>query len=386
MYGGKSPVIIINLMCLPTYAEHFEDTVFGGRHQKYRKTIDEFFQKLIKAGATLEFCTTVKSINENSDEYKKAKNIQMNSILEEIYKGTSLKEAVRLNDRFLHLRSMKLNLPEIAKKHGCIFKAWNAENFKYKMAEQARKLNAMAVISDTAGLIFFDLPFKFWYGRDISFKNCTTTEINREGLLYDLGLQSSQLPILGAFFGGHLIRRCSFWVNFFDNFENEFKKIVDFISRCPENLNRVQIKEISRSKVRCEFQESFQSAYDYFKLNKEWREPQDKIERFLYFENTDDNFFIVGGYDSCYEVEFFDYRKRDFDGFIEQRLALVQRKAGILLQHKNNPNLKHFYYSRKCHLGSLERSFFIPVYPESKFFFLFKKNCFKINWNFLYFQ
>lgn len=142
------------------------------------------------------------------------------------------------------------------------------------------------------------------------------------------------------------------------------KKTVDFIQRCPEILNKIQIKEISKSKVRWEFRESFESTYDYFNLNKEWEEPQDKIDRFLFFENTDDNFFIVGGYDSQYDIEFFDYRKRDFDSFIEQRLVLVQRKAGILLQHKNNPDLRHFYYSRKCHLGSLEKSFFIPVYPE----------------------
>lgn len=372
MYG-KSPVIIINLMCLPTYAEHFEDTLFGGRHQIYQATINDFFQKLIKAGATLEFCLCVKSIDRNSDECKMGKYIQMNSILEEIYKGTSHKEAIRLNDRFLHLRSMKRNLTEIAKQNGCIFKAWNTENFKYKMAEQARKLNAMAVVTDTAGLLFFDLRFKFWYGRDINFKDCTTTEIDRESLLDDLGLRSSQLPILGTFFGG-LLRRSSFYVDFFNHFENEFNKIVDFISRCPENLNRAQMQDISKSKVRCAFRETFESSYDYFSLNKEWEEPTDKIERFLYFENTHDNFFIVGGYDSTYDVEFFDFRKKDFDNFIKQRLVIVQRKAGILLQHKNNPNLKHFYYSRKCHLGSLERGFFIPVYPESKFFFNIKKS------------
>lgn len=359
-------------MCLPIYAEHSEDTVFGGRHQNLRKTINDFFQKLIQAGATLEFCSTIKSDDSNSDEYKKWKWIQMNSILDEIYKGNSIKEAlIRVNEKFLHLRSMKQNLSGIAKQNGCILKAWNVENFKYKMAEQARKLNAMAVISDTAGLIFFDLPFKFWFGRDINFNDCTTNEINREGLLNDLGLRSSrQLPILGAFFGGHL-KRSNFLVDFFNYFENEFQKIVDLIPRCPENLNRIQLQEISRSKVRCEFQEQFQSAYEYFCLNKEWEEPVDKIERFLFFENTDDNFFIVGGYNSTYEVEFFDFRKHDFDSFIEQRLALVQRKAGILLQHKNQPNLRHFYYSRKSHLGSLESSFFIPVYPESKFFFSF---------------
>lgn len=196
----KSPVIIINLMCLPVYAQHYEETLFGGRHEIYRKTVDDFFTKLRNAGAILEFCTIVVT-ESRSLHYKMRKHEEMNFILDEIYKGRSVTDTLALHDHYLHLGFMKINLPAIAKKHGDIFKAFNYQSLNYKMAEKAQILNAMAIITDTTQLWFFDVPFKQWYGRDINFENGNSTEIDRGRFLVELGLKSCHLPLLGTFLG-----------------------------------------------------------------------------------------------------------------------------------------------------------------------------------------
>lgn len=150
----------------------------------------------------------------------------------------------------------------------------------------------------------------------------------------------------------------------------KLKAIVDWILKWPEQLTRNDIYEIGKLSVSPSHQRLFVGCFDYFTFNMVWEEPTERISRFLYHENTVDNFLIVGGYSSVYDVEFFDHRKQDFDGFIDLRASLLEKKAGILLQHKNNSTLRHFYYSRKHHLGDLTKSFLIPVYPKGKIFFL----------------
>lgn len=199
--NGKSPVIIINLTCLPVYAEHYKETLFGGRHEIYRKTVDDFFTKLRNAGAILQFCTIVVSSEGNSLHYKMRKHEEMNFILDEIYKGRSVIDTLTLNDHYLHLGLMKINLPTIAKKHGDIFKVFNYRSLNYKMAEKAQILNAMAIITDTTQSWFFDVPVKQWFGRDINFENGNTTEVERGMLLVELGLKTCHLPLLGTFLG-----------------------------------------------------------------------------------------------------------------------------------------------------------------------------------------
>lgn len=154
----------------------------------------------------------------------------------------------------------------------------------------------------------------------------------------------------------------------------KLQAIVDWILKRPEKLNRNEIYEMSRLCVSPPHQYQFTESFDYFTFNMEFEEPTEKISRFLYYENTVDNFLIVGGYTSVYDVEFFDHRKRDFDEFVDLRASLLEKKAGILLQHKNNKALKHSYYSRKEHLGDLTKSFLIPVYPKSKIFFSYNFN------------
>lgn len=154
----------------------------------------------------------------------------------------------------------------------------------------------------------------------------------------------------------------------------KLKKIVKCILKFPEDLTRDEIYEISKLYVYRKYQNKFTGCFDFFSLDMEWKEPTEKICRFLYYENTVDNFLIVSEtYPSIYDVEFFDYRKQDFNGFWEFTTSCLQKKAGILLQHKNNRSLEHSYFSRKVHLGEMTLSSLIPVYPESKFFFYYFK-------------
>lgn len=186
------------MTCLPFYAQHYEETLFGGRHDIYRKTVDDFFHSLRNAGAILEFCSIVVS-DVNSFHIKQKKHKEMNIILDKIYKGMSVTDTLAFNDNYLHLGLMKSNLPAIAKKHGGVFKALNYQSLNYKLAEKAKDLNAMAIITDTTQIWFFDVPFKQWYGRDVDFESGDCTELDRSLLLTEMGLKSNHLPLLGIF-------------------------------------------------------------------------------------------------------------------------------------------------------------------------------------------
>lgn len=361
-------MIIIMLACLPIYAEHNEETLFGGRHDIYRKTVDDFLFKLKSAGAILEFCSPVVS-EITSLNYKVRKHDEMNFILEEIYKGSSVKETLELNNHYLHLGLMKKNLPAIAKNYGGWFKAFAHQSLNYQMAEKAQKLDAFAIISDATQLLFFDVPFKQWLGRDINFEKGTTTQVDRKNLLETMELKSCHLPLLGTLLGAdYQLHNSYFLLRFGIDFKSQLKSVIDWIrKRSQKKLTRNEIFEISNQLVRPTHRSLFVECYNFFMLNRVWEEPTEKISRFLYFENTVDNFLIVAGYKSVYDVEFFDHRKQDFDGFLTLRTSLLERKAGILLQHKNDRSLRHFYYYRKSHSGVMTKSFLDPIYPDSKF-------------------
>lgn len=291
-------------------------------------------------------------------------------ILDDIYS-----EPDRIDSDFLlkkHSNDIPINstvvpsLINLAMEFGELKKAYFDECDK-EIADYAVKNNVLAVISDDTDFLIFDGDYEFWACRDLDLQNLTTMEYRKPVIRRSLSLSAKQMPLFATIYGNGFLN----YVKVYQFHRKNVSSVVKYVKQFPTRLVEQDFERMARNiygpKWSSDIPELIRNSLNSYNIS-ELKIGRVELEDELLFNAYNDH----NGY--IYEILkdmpikitdlYFDFRSKDFKNYFDLIERLICRQMGVLLKHKNDPELERKVVIKKSHDDKYGMYAIKPEYPD----------------------
>lgn len=258
-------------------------------------------------------------------------------------------------------------LINVAKEFGELKKTYYSE-CDMEIVDFAIKNNVLAVVSDDTDFLIFEGNWKFWSANDINMENMTTMEYNKRAIREQINLSDKQMPLFATIYGNEFLA-----IKKMGTFDN----VTQYIREFPVELEKSDIQKIvndiyekkGRSKRHCTKESIEKCVKDSLKSYKIGNIPnvaplEDELLTKAFNDVHGYIFEILEDLPIKVTLLYFDYRKNDFKNYFDSIKKLICRQMGVLLKHKNDPELTRTIITKKSHGSLYEKIKIKPEYPK----------------------
>lgn len=272
------------------------------------------------------------------------------------------------------------SVAKIARRYGKIL--WSWDNTRHQeIAKYASVHEALAIISKNYALLMYSglaFPrYKLWSLVDSNEATMETEEFDPLLVRRTLRLSAKQLRLLGAFVDYY--NGTPTFANFLermkidDNKRSLFNSLANYVKKSAGNLQELDYLKFARDLFGEErYIEKFDElksvceSYNVDKILLSTEQNNDSISMQLKKQDSF-NYDIYHGIKITISITFVDYRYWQLNGEIdlfEIFMTLYQRISGVLLQHKNDPQLVRYVNIKRSHEEEYGTEELIPDFPK----------------------
>lgn len=334
------------------------------------KTYDTFFKRIKEFAAKLVFFIDGPLQDDKYETWCGRHDLKyavMMKVFEDIFTNTCNMESLKKNHTNLPLISTVISaVINVATEFGEFVKSYYFE-CDMELVDYAVKNNALAVIADDTDFLIFKGDWKFWSANDMNMQSMTTKEYNKRGLREHLKLSGEQMPLFAALYTKGYMHIKS---------KVGFNKALQYIRQYPNELQDSEIAKIVndiyennlQSSIECDFQnieKSFKDTIKSYKIvNTSGLPPLEDELLINAFKDIHGYIFeILENLPIKITTLYFDYSKDDFKNYFDLIERLVCRQMGVLLKHKNEPDLTRTIITKKSHDEKHQQYQVKPEYP-----------------------
>lgn len=206
----QQPLIVIDSGCFD-FINPLEESILGGRYSCIIERIQNFFQKIIDAGAKLVFFKNSKLyVDDQADKWCQRQDVKYKKqieVMDMIKAKKPFSEIVSCLANDLSMMGNSSNITStVMKEFGEFHRIIQNLDYGCCVASHATDNNALAVISNNSNFLIYEGNWKYWSLRDIRMEEMTTIEFSRLALLKDLGLTWKNMPLFATLCGNDFVK------------------------------------------------------------------------------------------------------------------------------------------------------------------------------------
>jgi hypothetical protein len=210
------------------------DMLYGGRHGKYKKILDNLFQRLSAVAQLVFFMKgPVMLMPDKLDTWRERqlhKHKLWNEVQRQISEEVSIEDIVNTMWELPKFSPHSELVQNRAKAYGKVIIALtDTELVQYA----CNNPNVIAVLGQDSDFLIFGGDWRYFSAYEINFETLTTMEFSRTALKNHLSLSDQQMIVLSTIAGNNIIRydevRHCHQHNFGHNAEVKFPAIAEFI-------------------------------------------------------------------------------------------------------------------------------------------------------------
>ncbi|XP_062554493.1 uncharacterized protein LOC134219690 [Armigeres subalbatus] len=346
-----APIIVIDLMALyrPVSSIDFPGLLCGGRFNQVTDLLEQFFGKLQTLRAKLVFFFDGPVQNTKYDTWVMRQDDKYHKMLNIINAVDTGRDLTWIVNRFHQIIPNNTLYPlfMVARKYGeTIISIMN--ECDQEMAAYAKKMKAMAIISNDTDFMIYEGFWRYWSAKDINFDTLDTKAYNRVALVKNLGLSFQQMRLFATLGGNDIIKydEVRQFHSTLGQPRDKFPRLAEFVRSQPLP-NRLKIGAVlenllcrvfGRAAVNDDLKERFIASLDFYDTNYEIHHTNDSSDPVL-------DALMKMNQTFCYQVwtdkpvnvtaYFLDMRKGEFgEHYPSLVIQLFMRQAGIILYHK----------------------------------------------------
>lgn len=353
------------------------EILLGGRHQIIKEVYENFFQKLVDCGATLEFFCDGPVQDDKFNVWEKRQNTKYNDtvqIFDAINCGAPIQNVISDQSlNILQITTFCSLLRKIAKRFGTL-KTSNHHECDAELAQYATASNALAIFTNDTDFMIFEGNWRFWCVDNLNVELLQCMELSRTSLIKHLGLSYKQMALFATLAGNDFVQydRIKIFLANFGSYNLQFKNLAAFIrkmDKLPLNLSESDLYDLAKrlfydpSIVNMELIRKSIKSYD---LNFEITHPNESDELLRKCSDNTMIYSCLTNMPNTITLSYFDLREPGFMTYIDIVLPIYLRQYGVLLKHQQHTNPTRIFKMKRLHNDTVGTFALVPEYPKSK--------------------
>ncbi|XP_063700763.1 uncharacterized protein LOC134831055 [Culicoides brevitarsis] len=369
---GKDVLLVIDLDSMMNHCCTIDaEMLCGMRTEVYCARIDEFFQKLLIAGAKLIFFSDGPPQDDKHPTWIQRQNRKYEeqlAVIDKIEHHVPLREILAAGCPTTTLIGSVLR--KKAKKYGSLHISMDNE-CDLELAAFATKNAAFAVLGDDSDFLIYAGEWQYWSVKQMDEEKMTTTAYNRAALRAHLALSQEQMPVFGALGGNDIVQFEDIkgfhnrigWRDKFDNIAHYVRPLpLNFVER-EEIFDKITRDVFSHRSDWQKFKSFLKSGIEIYNYNSIKSEKRTEFLQKLLENNLTDAFALFKQYPYTSTTLFQDMRDTSKKPYSQMALEIRAKMVGAMFKNVNDPNLQMKVVIKMSHEDPYRQILWKPNYP-----------------------